>query len=72
VSNFDKYDEEEPWISNDPPNKKYKKNRQQDLNFIGFTYKRDIENQRGGLVEALENLEKNYILDKFDGIQTDQ
>ncbi len=28
------------------------------MNFIGYTFKRDLENERDKLVEALENLEK--------------
>ena len=51
VSNFDKFDEEEPWIVNAP------KNRKQDINFIGYTFKRDIENERSSVVSALEKLE---------------
>lgn len=66
VSNFDKYDEEEPWIIQEPNLKKNKKNRKQDANFISFTFKRDIDQERDLLVQALENLEEKKII--FDQI----
>lgn len=42
VRNFDKYEEEEPWVIEEPNLKKNKKGRK-DVNFIGFTFKRDEE-----------------------------
>eukprot|EP00357_Protocruzia_adherens_P002801 CAMPEP_0115036664 /NCGR_PEP_ID=MMETSP0216-20121206/42261_1 /TAXON_ID=223996 /ORGANISM="Protocruzia adherens, Strain Boccale" /LENGTH=540 /DNA_ID=CAMNT_0002416543 /DNA_START=89 /DNA_END=1711 /DNA_ORIENTATION=+ len=59
TQNFDNFEEEEPWIDEEPRSSRNKmKNRKQDLNFIGFTYKKDSENQRPALVEALEGLEQ--------------
>ena len=68
TSNFDKFDEEEPWI---PDYSKMKKTRKvwkkvlkifiifffKDVNFIGYTFNRNIENQRSSLVAALIDLE---------------
>jgi len=36
----------------------YSYNILKDVNFIGYTFKRDIENERSGLISALESLEK--------------
>jgi len=36
--------------------------KKQDINFIGYTYKREFDNERACLVEALENLEKSKLL----------
>ena len=52
---FDKFEEDEPFY---PPQAQataavYRKN----IEFIGYTYKKDIEQQRSGLVEALQDLE---------------
>lgn len=51
-SNFDKFDEIEPFYPTSAKKKYYKK----DGNFVGFTYKRP-ESQRTSLVSALQNLE---------------
>jgi serine/threonine kinase 38 len=56
TSNFDKFDEEEPWYIEDQ-NKSRKQRK--DINFIGYTFKRDIEAQRSLLVVALQELERN-------------
>ena len=56
--NFDKFDEEEPWFFD----QKEAKNVKSDLNFVGYTYKRDSENERSEVVNALENLERNRNL----------
>ena len=53
TSNFDDFEETEPFY---PPNTGKKKHRK-DPNFIGYTFKRDIETQRNGLATALEELE---------------
>jgi serine/threonine kinase 38 len=53
TTNFDDFEETEPFY---PPNTAKKKQRK-DPNFIGYTFKRDVETQRGGLVTALEELE---------------
>lgn len=57
--NFDKFDEEEPWFFDQ---KDAKNNGKSDLNFVGYTYKRDAENERSEVVTALENLERNRNL----------
>ena len=79
--NFDKFEEEEPWIVEDRNKKGKRGNRQvnylnsfkkhnlfciwkifqQDIEFIGYTFKKDIESQRSHLKQALENLEENMI-----------
>lgn len=53
TSNFDEFEETEPFY---PPNSGRRKQRK-DPNFIGYTFKRDVETQRNGLVTALEELE---------------
>jgi len=57
TSNFDHFEEEEPWYVEDPKNRKSRKN----ANFIGYTFKRDSENERSSLVQALEGLESQKI-----------
>ena len=54
VSNFDKYEIEDPWSD---CTLDLKKNRKQDNNFIGYTFKKDSLNERKILVKALEKLE---------------
>ena len=49
---FDTFPEQESFY---PPEKKQKKRK--DINYAGYTYNRDMENQRGGLLHALEVLE---------------
>lgn len=53
TSNFDDFEETEPFY---PPSSGRRKQRN-DPNFIGYTFKRDVETQRNGLVSALEELE---------------
>jgi serine/threonine kinase 38 len=53
TSNFDEFEESEPFY---PPSSGRKKSRK-DPNFIGYTFKRDVETQRNGLTTALEELE---------------
>lgn len=55
TTNFDKYEEEEPWIPEDKP-KNGKKSRKE-VQFIGYTFKRDLENERTSVASALEELE---------------
>jgi serine/threonine kinase 38 len=54
---FDNFEEEEPWITdeNNGKHKKYKK----DINFIGYTFKRD---QESILLKALLDLENQKML----------
>jgi serine/threonine kinase 38 len=47
---FDKFDEEEPFYPID--DKKKTKNRK-DINFVGYTFKKDVEEQKVNLVKAL-------------------
>jgi hypothetical protein len=54
TSNFDKFDEIDAWHP-----AMLKTRGENDSQFIGFTYKRNQENERSVLVKALENLEKN-------------
>lgn len=51
-SRFDKFDEQEPFY---PPveDKRSRKNRK-DINFVGYTYKKDVEEQKQKLVDALK------------------
>ena len=53
TSNFDNFEETEPFY---PP--LVKKKQRKDPHFIGYTFKRDVEMQRNGLVTALEELEE--------------
>ena len=54
TSNFDKFDEIDAWHP-----AMLKTRGENDSQFIGFTFKRNQENERSVLVKALENLEKN-------------
>lgn len=47
---FDKFEEEDPFYPID--DKKNKKQRK-DINFVGYTYKKDVEEQKINLVKAL-------------------
>ena len=62
TTRFDDFDEEEPWFTegeskNDVSGKKNKKRK--DINFPGYTYKKDVEEQKTKLVQALKNLLDN-------------
>lgn len=48
---FDKFDEEEPWYPVE--DKKNGKKQRKDINFVGYTYKKDVEEQKSNLVKAL-------------------
>lgn len=50
VTRFDKFDEEEPFI---PVDEKKAKKVRKDNNFPGFTYNKDIEEQKSNFVKAL-------------------
>ena len=55
TSRFDKFDEEDPFY---PPEdgglgRRHKKQRK-DINFVGYTYKADVEEQKTKLVQALQ------------------
>ena len=50
---FDKFEEEEPWLPAEDQNKRSRKQRK-DINFVGYTYKADVEEQKSKLVQALQ------------------
>jgi serine/threonine kinase 38 len=52
--NFDHFDEEEPFHADKDKGKK--PTRKLDLNFVGYTYKADVEEQRSQLVNVLKEL----------------
>ena len=58
--NFDHFDEEDPFYHEEELRKKNSKNggggRKIDMNFIGYTYKADVEEQRMMLVNVLKDL----------------
>jgi len=70
VSNFEQYEELEPFY---PPVSNRKRPQRKDINFIGYTFKREVEFQQTGLTSALQELDsiksttsresqpKNYI-----------
>lgn len=57
--NFDKFDEEEPFYNKQDQNgmKRPVGGRQFDMNFIGYTYKADVENEKSLLVNVLKELD---------------
>jgi hypothetical protein len=57
---FDKFDEEEPFYTLE--DKKGQKRQRKDINFVGYTYKKDVEDQRSKLVQALnESLQPDVV-----------
>ena len=54
AENFDKFEEEEPFYND---GKKIKNARRVDINFIGYTYKADVEFEKSMLVNVLKDLE---------------
>lgn len=59
TENFDKFEEEEPFFL-DPQNAARRKNlvnRRVDMDFIGYTYKADVENEKSMLVNVLKELD---------------
>ena len=56
--NFDHFDEEEPFYPADDQKQRKagNNNRKLDMNFIGYTYKADVEEQRSMLVNVLKDL----------------
>ena len=54
--NFDQFDEEDPFHrSNDQ--KRKASNRKVDMNFVGYTYKADVEAEKSMLVNVLKELD---------------
>ncbi|CAD8094960.1 unnamed protein product [Paramecium sonneborni] len=50
--NFDKFEEQEPWVPQDSG-----KSARKDVNFIGYTFNREVEVQRSYLLQALLDLD---------------
>lgn len=50
-SRFDKFEEEESFYPVD--DKKQQRRQRKDINFVGYTYKKDVEEQKVNLVKAL-------------------
>jgi hypothetical protein len=58
AENFDKFEEEEPYLSTTDKNgKKNSMGRKFDMHFIGYTYKADVESERSMLVNVLKDLD---------------
>ena len=59
AENFDKFKEEEPFFP--PSQSKYSKQkmkrRKKDLDFVGYTYKADVEEEKQMFVSALQELD---------------
>lgn len=55
--NFDEFQEEEPFF--DSKNQKKTTGRKLDMNFIGYTYKGDVEQEKMQLVNVLKELDGN-------------
>ena len=54
--NFDKFDEDEPFFGGGDK-KRGAVSRKLDMNFIGYTYKADVEQQKSNLVNVLKDLD---------------
>lgn len=54
--NFDQFDEEDPF-HRPIDNKKKAGNRKVDMNFVGYTYKADVEAEKSMLVNVLKELD---------------
>ena len=59
VSNFDKFEETEPFYPPQPPPGKKKVRKQRtDVNFVGYTYKKESDVQKSNLEAAIEELDR--------------
>jgi hypothetical protein len=68
---FDKFDEEEPFYP--PEEKRGSRKQRKDINFVGYTYKRDVEDQKQKLVDALkETLNTDFNSNGPDVVATDE
>jgi serine/threonine kinase 38 len=54
VSRFDKFEEETPFYQSDSESRHSKKRKE--MHFPGYTFKKDVEEQKGKLVQALKEL----------------
>lgn len=59
---FDTFPEQEPFY---PPEKKSKKKRK-DIAFVNYTFNQDLENQKVGMIQALEEMETIKILSQMN------
>ena len=50
---FDKFDEEEPFYATATGGDDRKKRQRKDINFVGYTFKKDVEEQKINLVKVL-------------------
>ncbi len=57
TENFDEFKEEEPLYTGTDKNKRGAVSRKIDMNFIGYTYKADVENERSMLNNVLKDLD---------------
>lgn len=57
AENFDKFDEEEEQKLQEGKKKKGGMGRKLDMNFIGYTYKADVENEKSLLLNILKDLD---------------
>lgn len=48
---FDKFEEQDPFY---PPEDRKSKKVRKDIHFVGYTYKKDVEEQKQKLVDALK------------------
>jgi hypothetical protein len=62
TTRFDKFEEQEPFY---PPEEKRNRKVRKDINFVGYTYKKDVEEQKHRLVEAL----KETLTDVYSSMQ---
>ena len=58
TTNFDKFDEEEPWYVEEQ-NKNPIKNHFKDKDFKGYSYKRSVYDERSPIIQALQELENS-------------
>ena len=58
AENFDKFKEEEPFFSASQSrySKQKMKRKKKDLEFVGYTYKADVEEEKQMFVSALQDL----------------
>ncbi len=57
TENFDEFKEEEPFFAPDKNARRHANGRKVDMNFIGYTFKADVENERSMLVNVLKELD---------------
>ena len=61
VSNFDKFEEEEPFYPPEEKKSSKYKPRKIDMNFIGYTYKKDVQNGKVNLENAINNIDEQEL-----------